>query len=72
MKVQATVQKMMTLADGTTRLFVDIPRELCPDNISTWVFESVYISKEDDENGDRKEGEKQASSAKGKRKNRTE
>ncbi len=41
------INRLKTLADGTIRLEVDIPRECCPDDILNWLYESVIMLRDD-------------------------
>lgn len=38
------VSKIMNLADGTVRVSVDIPHELIPDTVITWLYKTVAIA----------------------------
>ena len=46
--IQGIVQKIMTLSDGTMRFFVDVPMELAPDDVKSWMFEQVAMDKEEE------------------------
>ena len=41
------INRIRTLADGTVRLEVDIPRECCPDDILIWLYEAVIMLRDD-------------------------
>lgn len=42
------INRLKTLADGTIRIEVDIPREVCPKDVLTWLYEDVVVLKKED------------------------
>lgn len=46
--LQGVINRLKTLADGTIRVEVDIPREVCPDDVLTWLYEEVVVLKKED------------------------
>ena len=43
------VQKIATTADQCIRLTIDIDKSLAPNDVFTWLFASVKLTKESDE-----------------------
>lgn len=52
--LQGVINRLKTLADGTIRVEVDIPREVCPDDVLTWLYEEVVVLKKEDVNAGQK------------------
>lgn len=48
--LQGVINRIKTLADGTIRIEVDIPREICPDDVMTWFYEEVVVLKKGEVN----------------------
>lgn len=46
--LRGVINRLKTLADGTIRIEVDIPRELCPKDVLEWVYEDVIVLKKED------------------------
>ena len=46
--LDGVLNRIKTLADGTIRVEVDIPREVCPDDVLTWLYEAVVVLKKED------------------------
>ena len=67
--MQGTVQKIMTLTDGSVRFFVDVPMELSPPDAMAMLYQNVTLltEKEIKEHGEKKRAGRTGEKAKKRR-----